>query len=95
VNSPSIARDLSFVVEESVPWTAIEQVIRATELPHLESATFVGTWRGAKIGSSRKSTTLRLTFRDATRTLRKDEIDPHITRLLDAMRAAVGAEVMA
>lgn len=95
VNSPSIARDLSVVVADAVPWAAIEQVIRAADLPHLESLSFVGTWRGKKLGQGRKSTTLRLTFRDATRTLRKEEVDPHIARLLDALRNEVGGEVMA
>ncbi|MBM4101644.1 MAG: phenylalanine--tRNA ligase subunit beta [Phycisphaerae bacterium] len=95
VNSPSIARDLSVVVEDAVPWAAIERVIRATDLPHLESLSFVGTWRGKKLGKGRKSTTLRLTFRDATRTLRKEEVDPHIARLLDALRTEVGGEVIA
>jgi len=95
VNSPSIARDLSVVVADTVPWTAIEQVVRAASLPHLESLSFVGTWRGKKLGQGRKSTTLRLTFRDPTRTLRKEEVDPHIARLLDALRSEVGGEVMA
>lgn len=95
INSPSIARDLSVVVEDAVPWTAIERVIRAADLPHLESLSFVGTWRGKKLGAGRKSTTLRLTFRDAARTLRKEEVDPHITRLLDALRNEVGGEVIA
>jgi phenylalanyl-tRNA synthetase beta chain len=95
VNSPSIARDLSLIVADTVPWTAIERVIRSTALPNLESHSFVGTWRGKKLGSGKKSTTLRLTFRDANRTLRKEEVEPHIARLLDALRAEVGGEVMA
>ncbi|MCH2141004.1 MAG: phenylalanine--tRNA ligase subunit beta, partial [Phycisphaerales bacterium] len=43
---PAIERDLSAIVPESVTWNALMAVVDACELPHLEIASHVTTWRG-------------------------------------------------
>jgi len=92
-NSPGLDRDLSVILADDVPWTKLESTVRAAELPHLESIDFVGNWRGKKIGDNRKSVTFRMNFRAADRTLRREEVDPHIARLIAMLSEQLHGEV--
>ena len=91
--SPVLDRDLSLVVDDSCTWARLAEAIRAASLPHLERLDFVGTWRGKGIASGRKSVTMRLLFRCEDRTLRREEIDPEISKLVKALGASLGAEL--
>lgn len=92
---PSIERDLSVVVSEDVPWSAIERVIDGARLDRLDERGFVGVYRGKQVGAGRKSVTFRLRFRDPARTLRHEEVDPQVAQLVDALKSKVGAELRA
>jgi phenylalanyl-tRNA synthetase beta chain len=92
---PSIARDLSVVVSEDIAWNAIEHVIDSANLAMLDAREFVGVYRGKQLGAGRKSVTFRLRFRDASRTLRHDEVDPQVAQLVDALKSKVAAELRA
>lgn len=80
---PSIERDLSLVLREDVPWSAVENVVRTSGARWLESCTFVGTWRGTAIGAGNKSVTLRLSFRNPERTLRDDEVNTQTRTIVE------------
>lgn len=90
---PDTDRDISFIVDEATPYGAIEQVLGGLALERLESAELVGVFRGTQIGTSRKSVTVRLVFRDPARTLRREEVDPDVERFIAAAKAELGAEV--
>jgi phenylalanyl-tRNA synthetase beta chain len=90
---PGIERDLSLIVSDATPWGEIKSLAHAARLDRLTNVDFVSTYRGKQIGDGKKSVTLRLTFRDPTRTLRHEEVDPQITALIslatDRLHAAV------
>ncbi len=92
-NSPTLDRDLSVILANNVTWAQLESTVRAAELPHLESISFVGNWRGKKIGEDRKSVTFRLDFRAANRTLKREEIDPHVARLVEILTTQLNGEI--
>ncbi|MDX2130763.1 MAG: phenylalanine--tRNA ligase subunit beta [Planctomycetota bacterium] len=94
---PGIERDISLIVPEATTWAAIEAATRraAGGGGPFEGVAFVGTYRGSQIGAGRKSVTIRLSYRDATRTLRHEEIDGPAGTLQEALKAALGAEVRA
>jgi phenylalanyl-tRNA synthetase beta chain len=92
---PAIQRDLSLVLDESTPWSAIDTLTRAPGLDKLEDVSFVGTYRGKPLPAGKKSVTLRLTFRDAARTLRHDEVDPQVSTLIARARSDLRAEIRA
>ena len=58
-----------------------------------ERLEFVGTYRGKQIGQGKKSVTFRLYFRDAERTLRREEVDPEIDALVARLKKDCGADV--
>ncbi|MFZ4575669.1 MAG: phenylalanine--tRNA ligase subunit beta [Phycisphaerales bacterium] len=90
---PSIERDISFIVPEAVAYAQIEAGVHASRAQWLEGCGFVGTYRGKQVGAGRKSVTLRLVFRDASRTLRHDEVDAPAAAVISHLKGAVGAEV--
>ena len=62
---------------------------------HLESMSFIGVYKGKQIGADKKSLTLRLVFRDATRTLRREEIDLEVQSLVQVLQTELHAEFRA
>lgn len=91
---PGIERDLSLVVDESVRWGTIEGLVKKHHAAPMDGVEFVGTFRDEKkLGKGRKSVTLRLAFRDPARTLRHEEVDAPLQRLLDQMKHELAFEL--
>lgn len=91
---PSIERDLSPLLPDTVTWEKVASLVDGMKarMPRLESTAFVGTYRGKQTGEGRKSLTLRMTFRDAARTLRHEEVDPEVALVSAALASELGAE---
>lgn len=91
---PSVERDLSPVVAESVTWDKVASVVDSVRASaaRIESCAFIGTYRGKQLGQGKKSVTLRVTFRDKAKTLRHEEVDPEIAAIMDRLKHDVGAE---
>ncbi len=83
---PDICRDLSVVVNESVSWSQIKQVIDQTSPALLVSLDFVGVYRGKPIAKGRKSLSLRMVFNDAKATLRHEQVDAPVSAIITALR---------
>jgi phenylalanyl-tRNA synthetase beta chain len=92
---PGIERDLSIIVGEPVQWASVESLISSAKIDRLEAVRFVGAYRGKQVGPGRKSVTLRLAFRDPTRTLRHEEVDTQVAGVVDLLKQKVGAELRA
>lgn len=90
---PAADRDISAIVGEQVAYGDIERTIHALALAHLESVSFITTFRGKQIGEGRKSVSLRLVFRKSDGTMTSDEADASVGRAIDALRSTLGAEV--
>ncbi len=88
---PAIERDLSPIVDESVAWGDVRDLVARLALEHLEAVRFVTTFRGRSIDAGRKALTFRLCFRAGDRTLRHDEVDPQTDAVMDAMESKLGA----
>ncbi len=92
---PGIERDLSLVVAEDTRWETISSLVRKHQAPPMEGLTFVTTYRDKKLGDAKKSVTMRLMFRDATRTLRHEEVDAPVNDLLAKMKQELAFELRA
>jgi len=90
---PAVERELSLVVEESVPWARIESVVREHAGPLLETVTFFDIYRGKPIPPGKKSVHFGLTYRAAERTLRREEVDAAQEAIIAACRQQLGAEL--
>lgn len=90
---PGIERDVSVIVGEGVAWARIEQLVRGSRPVLLSGVSFVGVYRGKPIESGKKSVTLRLSFREPTRTLRDEEVTPQVEGVIALLARELGAGV--
>jgi len=92
---PSIARDLNFVLDESVSWQEIEAIVRDSAGSFLDSITFGGQYRGKQIPADKKSYVVTVNYRSPDRTLTADEVEKAQTAVIAACSSKLGAELRA
>ena len=89
---PSIVRDVSVLVDDTLPAAAVRGTIRAAAPATLASIVEFDRYQGTGVPDGRVSLSLRLTFRAPERTLTDEEAQDATERIVDALRAAHGAE---
>ena len=89
---PSIVRDISILVDEALPAAAVRGTIRSAAPSTLASIVEFDRYQGKGVPAGRISLSLRLTFRASDRTLTDDEAEQATNTIVDALRAAHGAE---
>ena len=70
---PAVFQDLSLVVDDGVPASAVIDAVRDGAGDLLEAVTLFDVYTGPQVGKGRKSVTLALRFRAPDRTLTEDE----------------------
>jgi phenylalanyl-tRNA synthetase beta chain len=88
---PSVVRDLSIEVDDALSAAAVRVTIRAAAPPTLADVREFDRYRGGNVAQGRVSLSLRLTFRDAERTLTDAEVQQAMDRIVAALAAAHGA----
>lgn len=86
---PSISRDVNLVVERSVTWAEVEQLVAESGLGR---PSFVNDYYPESLASDRKNLTIRLTMTDPERTLTDAEADHRIKTVVALLRKQFGAE---
>jgi phenylalanyl-tRNA synthetase beta chain len=89
---PSIVRDISIVIDETLPAASVRGTIRAAAPSTLVSIGEFDRYQGKGVPEGRVSLSLRLTFRDSERTLTDDEVQAATERIVEALREAHRAE---
>ena len=92
---PSVWRDLSFLVEEAVTWSALLSAIEAVPQPLRAGVEYVTIYRGKPIPAGRKSVTVRLTYRSDEGTLRGEDVDAQVEQVVKALGTSLSAELRA
>ncbi len=85
---PSIARDISIVVDHTLPAATVRGTIRSVAPETLVSIREFDRYQGKGVPDGRISLSLRLTFRSAERTLTDAEVEAAMKRILDALKSA-------
>ena len=88
---PSIARDISIVVDEILPAETVRGTIRAAAPETLVSVREFDRYQGKGVPEGRVSLSLRLTFRSLERTLTDAEVETAMKTILDALKDAHNA----
>jgi phenylalanyl-tRNA synthetase beta chain len=89
-STPAAPIDLALLVPDTVNAADVERVIRSNGGDLLERLTLFDEFRGAGIPPRTRSIAWRLTFRDATRTLRDKEIEGRTNKILRALEGELG-----
>ncbi|HTD51514.1 MAG TPA: phenylalanine--tRNA ligase subunit beta, partial [Thermoanaerobaculia bacterium] len=93
-NRPAITADLSFTQPRELAWQTIEEFVRGLGLPDLESIRCLDRYEGAGVPAGSVKTTIRLTFRSPERTLEQEEVNRHVRRLAEELRAGLPVAVI-
>jgi phenylalanyl-tRNA synthetase beta chain len=88
---PGMDRDLNFVLDETVSWQELEEIVRGAAGPLLESVEFESQYRGQQIPVNKKSYVLKLNFRAADRTLTGEEVDAAVKTIVTACHEKLSA----
>lgn len=88
---PTVRRDVSVVVDESVTARAVRDCVGQVGIHVLENLELFDVYRGEGIDSGKKSLSLGLTFQDSSRTLTDAEVDQSVARIVAALAADLGA----
>lgn len=90
---PSVRRDLAFVLDKSIPVSAVEAELRSVAGAELKELVLFDLYEGQNIEKDKKSLALGLTFQHSSRTLTDLEINPIIDSCIKALQAKFNAEL--
>jgi phenylalanyl-tRNA synthetase beta chain len=88
---PSVVRDLSVLVDGTLPAAAVRGTIRSTAPSELAHVVEFDRYRGKGVPEGRVSLSLRLTFRSQERTLTDAAVDGAMEQIVAALATAHGA----
>ncbi len=88
---PSVKRDISLVVPDSVPAGDLLRSIHTQQQKYLESADIFDVYRGKPIQTGYKSVALSVTYRSATATLDDQSVDKVHERIVNSLMAEFNA----
>ncbi|MDH4347312.1 MAG: phenylalanine--tRNA ligase subunit beta [Gemmatimonadota bacterium] len=91
--TPAAWRDINVVMPEGATVADAGREMHAAVGKLLESATVVSEFRADEIGAGRRAVQFRLTFRAADRTVRDEEVDAAVGRILKVLEARLGARL--
>ncbi len=90
---PEVTRDLAFIVDESILWSQVEEIIREKAGDKLNSVTLFDVYRGQGIENGRKSLALGLTWQDPSRTLNDEEITSWVDEVVASLTEGLSAQL--
>ncbi len=90
---PVIARDLNFVLPETVSWAELSAVVASAGGELLHGLAFSGQYRGKQIEADRKSYVVTCRFLAADRTLTAEEVDQAVQKIVSACADRLSAKL--
>ncbi len=90
---PAVARDLAVVVEDAVPFVEVSRRILSGGVPLLTGVRLFDVYRGRQIPEGKKSLAYSLIFRSDERTLKDEEVDGKLARIVQVLEDELGASL--
>jgi phenylalanyl-tRNA synthetase beta chain len=90
---PSVRRDLSIVVDESVPLAVLQENVTVSASGLLSELRVFDVYRGPGVDSGRKSVALGLILQDSSRTLTDVDADSVVTAVVARLRDELSATI--
>jgi phenylalanyl-tRNA synthetase beta chain len=88
---PSVTRDLAFIMNSNIEHEAIEQLILLNGTDLLKSLNLFDVYEGKSIEKGKKSMAYSLTFSSIERTLKDEEIDSIIKKIIESVEKKFNA----
>jgi phenylalanyl-tRNA synthetase, beta subunit, non-spirochete bacterial len=90
---PEVRRDLSLVLDKKVTFEDIRQLVLSTEKKLIKDIIAFDVYEGDKIPEGKKAYALGFTLLDEQKTLKDEEIDKTMSRLMEAFEGKMGAVI--
>jgi phenylalanyl-tRNA synthetase beta chain len=90
---PMVRRDLALLVDASVSYAAIEDVVREASAALLKDLTVFDVYHGGGVEKGKKSIALGLSLQDTSHTLADAEIDALLTRVVEQLTQRLDARL--
>jgi phenylalanyl-tRNA synthetase beta chain len=89
---PGVERDFSFIFPDSVRFGQIEDAVLSLGVPELRKFAPMEIFRGGSVSSGSYSILLRAKFQSHERTLREDEVNEWVAKIVTALQALGGTQ---
>ena len=90
---PTMERDLAVVVDEEVAVGDMLDAVSGGKIKYLTDLTAFDTYRSDAIGKDKKSVALSFTFASLEGTLKDDDINGEMNRILSILKRRFGAKI--
>lgn len=90
---PETYRDISILVDRSVTSQRVADLILETGSPLIQKVELYDHFEGKKIQADKKSLTFALSFQSAERTLSDEEVSPLFEKIVQTLKAELGASL--
>ena len=90
---PSSGRDVAMLVAENITHDAVLQAVKQAKAANLESVALFDVFRGQGVPAGRKSLAYAITYRAAYKTLTDADVNTAHTKLLEAFKTQLQAEL--
>ncbi len=90
---PSVRRDLAFVVDENVAWSAVSACVEAAAGPVLRDLVLFDRYQGKGVESGFKSLAMGLILQDESRTLTDRDVDGIVAGVTASLQREHGAVI--
>ncbi len=89
---PPVERDIAVVVDETIPSSRIQEIIRAYPSQFIEDVSVFDYFKGGNIPEGKKSIAFNIIYRSKDRTLRDEEVEELHISLVDHIIEKTGGE---
>jgi phenylalanyl-tRNA synthetase beta chain len=90
---PRVSRDIAIVVQDSVRWSDVRNVVASLEDPRIRDMQLFDVYRGTGIESGYQSLAVSLSLQQVDGTLDEDTIQHSMDRVVDALKTQLHAEL--
>jgi phenylalanyl-tRNA synthetase beta chain len=88
---PETYRDISILVDETVPAQTISDLIRQTSKPLIRRVELYDQYQGKRLPPGKKSLTFALSFQSTEKTLTDEEVNPVFEKIVGSLSKQLGA----
>jgi phenylalanyl-tRNA synthetase beta chain len=92
---PAVRRDVAMLLAEEVSHDRVVSVVKQAKVPNLESAELFDIFRGQNVPAGQKSAAYAFTYRNPERTLTEAEVNAAHDKLVEQLKAQLGATIRA
>ena len=90
---PDIERDMTFIIDETVSYSAMQNTIERLQIPDLRSYKLIDRYKGKNTPAGKISLTFRFVFQSDNRTLLSEEVDALYVKIVSEFAKDFSAEL--